>query len=277
MNIRYCYALSALVLGCISFSSFAGNKGGDLYDQQDSVGSDVAFDMMVGRASQTQPTYTITMGNADTGQVTATFNGVSKTVTVQKAGQSSVVSFNMLAQYQFPGDAASQTGFVNDLTSLAMNRDLLVSFESYSFRSGVGFNDDGVVEPACALVPCRREIDPADPSNTYWVTTYQPDWLVGVTPLPPGSPSYPGYSPEIVAYDMARWEQARNQACGRAGRNALESWASIIGTGASCALAETGLGAIGCGAGLALVGTTVADAAEDERTCNRPYPGPGKW
>ncbi len=200
-----------------------------------------------------------------------------QTAAIQKGGHSSVISFNTLAQHQFPGDTASQIGFINDLTAMATHRDVLVSFESYSYRSGIGVDDDGVVEPGCALIPCRREIDPADPTNQYWVSTLTPDWLNSVPPALPNPDSYPGFSAEIVAYDKARWQQERDRACGRSERNALKLWGSVIGTGSSCLLAETILGAAGCAAGLGLVATTAGDGADDEAMCNKPYPGPGKW
>lgn len=278
MNRKSTIVLAALVLFCAPFSSMASLPSeGEPSDQQYPVdGADVQYDMLLGRANTTEPKFTVTLGHADNGTVTATLNGASKTMTIQKGGQVAVLSFSALAQQQYPGSSAAQEAFVNEMTALASNRDLLVSFESYSFRSGIGM-DNGMPEMQCALIPCRREVDPLHPNNNIYVTTYRPDWLIGVTPPPPGPATYPGYSAEIVAYDRARWELARDEACSNAHTQAAEFFLTAIGTGATCLTAETGIGAAVCGSGIALLGVQARRGSSDERLCHRPYPGPGKW
>lgn len=270
----------ALTITSLSFPCLAGlpNEGDPSEYEPPTESFEGGFDEMVGRAGQSSPTYTVFLGNQDTGLITATINAATDTVTMQMAGATTqTFSFTAIAQNQYPGNALAQSHLVANLDALGNDRDLLVSFESYSFRSGVTFDDNPIVDYQCAFIPCERVINPADPAGYHWRSTLVPDWDSYAYPLPGGDGSYPGYTAEQVRYDRQRYEAQQADACDQMLGDSLEMYGTGTLAGLSCLFFETGVGALGCAGGIASTASQARDAARLERQCNRPYPGPGNW
>jgi len=267
--------LRGSVLLLLSLALPAIAQPGPVDPETPPIVDDVPYDMAVIRQDQSLPRATFTLGHADNGTVTATVDGAAATLTVQKGSQAFSFSFSQVAQFSYPGDTQAQNSFITQMNDLAFDRQHLVSFESYSHRSGVEMGD-GLIEPACAFVPCR-EIN--DPFTDHLINRVYIDYF------PPPMPWWVGqYSPEIIEYDKQRWRNHVQQACNRAhgGGNVGGMIGRLAGTGAACFTSWSAITATACVVG---AGETLAHGnrmSNDDYTCHRgtadsQYPGPTRW
>lgn len=245
------------------------------------MGAEIGYDEMVGRASATSSKFSLTMGNADAGPGLATvvIDGASNSFVFSKAGQPTrTYSFTMVAQQKFPGNAAMQAEFIATMDDLATDRTLMTSFESYSYRSGVSFNDDPVVEYQCAFIPCRRIVTPGSyPDEWHWRSTLVPDWDYLTGPNTNPDDDYPGYTEAEVRADRERFERRRQEACEEADLASQEGAFSMVVTGGTCLYADTLPGALAC---VGAAGNTFFASRRSDRLykqCKAVYPGPGAW
>lgn len=79
------------------------------------------------------------------------------------------------------------------------------------------------------------------------------------------------------ADDYRRFMNARAGACGDARTQYLETATIGAATGAACLAFETGIGAVGCVAGVVSYAISWRKAQKLEKTCIATYPGPGGW
>lgn len=82
---------------------------------------------------------------------------------------------------------------------------------------------------------------------------------------------------DLVAYDKQRWENERKQACTDKNINAAETSAIGGATGATCLTFETGVGAVGCAAGVIAYGIGLYKTDKAADRCQAGYPGIGNW
>jgi hypothetical protein len=126
-----------LLLLLLSLALPAIAQPGPLDPETPPIGADLPYDMVVFRQDMNLPRATFTLGHVDHGTMTATVDGAAGTLTVQKGSQAFSFSFSQVAQYSYPGDTQAQSSFITLMNDLAFDRQDLVSFESYSHRSGV--------------------------------------------------------------------------------------------------------------------------------------------
>lgn len=81
----------------------------------------------------------------------------------------------------------------------------------------------------------------------------------------------------LQKYDRERWEISRSSACAEKNAQAGDTMAIGAATVATCALAETGIGAIGCAAGIVAYGFGLYKTDKANKQCQAGYPGLGKW
>lgn len=273
-----CKAILLLGVAAVPATASAGMPSDPLSPEMPPTLGEVSYDMGMIRQDLNNPRATLTLGHADNGAVTARIDGQAGTLTVQKGAQAYTFTFSQISQQAFPNDAYARQDFVAGLNELAFDRGHIVSFDSYSSRSGVGF-DDGLTEPACAFVPCRRIVDPYDPQEDHWVTTLDIDWY------PPQGPWYEGqYSQEVIEYDKARWRQHVAAACERAHtwRNSRTMVGRLGSAGAACLAAPWGgLTASACATAAGSVLEHANTMGNDDTICHNgddsDYPGPGRW
>lgn len=82
---------------------------------------------------------------------------------------------------------------------------------------------------------------------------------------------------QLIAYDKARFENARQDACGEKNVAAAETMTIGSATVGVCYAAETPLGLVACGAGVIAYGIGLYKTDKANKKCQAAYPGPGNW
>ncbi|MFP7725487.1 hypothetical protein [Lysobacter sp. D1-1-M9] len=82
---------------------------------------------------------------------------------------------------------------------------------------------------------------------------------------------------ELVSYDKKLWESQRQTACSEKNLIAANTSLTAAATGGACLLAETGVGAVVCVAGIVSYGIGVYQTHKKTKECFAAYPGIGKW
>lgn len=86
------------------------------------------------------------------------------------------------------------------------------------------------------------------------------------------------YDPGTIAQDKHYFEVWRRGECDGANDDDVDIGFAVGGIIATCPLAETGLGAVGCGLAVgALIRAGGGDHDQRHRNCRQSYPGPTRW
>lgn len=126
------------------------------------------------------------------------------------------------------------------------------------------FNDD--LGGPCDLAPCTPFFTPGT-GRIY----YRQDSYSGTV----GNGSVAAQ--ESFANDFWQWADEQDEACEERNLAALELNTTAAITGASCAAAETGIGAVVCAGGIVLIAIQQRRANKLHAECSATYPGPGNW
>lgn len=219
--------------------------------------------------------FTINGGNRN---VTFVIDGAANGVFMTNGSKVYELSYSQIAGAAYPGDALSQNKLKQDLGFLTTDPAGIVEFQQWkdSWKGAPLGNIGG----ACAFSPCSQDASRRWGTNTLHWTGRPNDANTPVT--------FPGFSPDIVAYDKSRFEIARQSACTSMTSDAAFMLASSAGAGAGCVVAlggaatesdlVTSAGGIGCVAGAAAVFSAYKALKANDKLCyTRNYPGPGKW
>lgn len=138
--------------------------------------------------------------------------------------------------------------------------------------SGQSFSIDGrsSLGSPCDLGPCAPWLFRGGVSPMYSYDGQGAGWGAGQGG---GSLSYQQY----LTDDKSRFEAARKEACQDKWTSAAETSSVGAATVAVCATIETGLGAVGCAAGIVSYGIGLYKTNQAANKCLATYPGPGKW
>ncbi len=217
--------------------------------------------------------------NPQTKQITTqlvTKEGNSLTIVVDQAtnavylsdstGATASISIPHLAEAYSQGNAAKYSDF---MATMQRNLNATTALETIAKQQGHALDPPNGIAHPCDMQPCgvlqRRFIDGNLESMFRW-SLENVDY------------SYQNfYTPEEIAEDREDFERWQSEQCDASSSEFIEAFLGYLTAIGTCPLAETGLGALACGASLGSGIKDHNDSRTAERNCRKPYSGPRSW
>lgn len=208
--------------------------------------------------------YSMSMALEGNMPVAATLDLATDSIYVARGTSVQAFTFTQVAIEMYPGNTALQGQAIEEFRQLSQDRTGILSYQERQDPGSKPFNP----------YPFDCDLSPCSPA---WYNGYGTQIRIDLRPPYSNEPDLSGWSPEIIAYDRASFERAREEACDDQTDAAIGAGLSIGAAMASCGTSEFGLPAIACGASIGAIGLNMRQMSRNERTCRSRYPGPGKW
>ena len=267
-NVWKAAGLAALVTMMVASPARAGNGGGDNSDHENPV-EEPTFHLDRLYTSQNGITKQSTVTIGDGSQlVTVVYDAPTDRVYVSNAHGAAEAPLQQVAM-AFAGNNVQSANAFADSVRMAASRpggwERIIGPAQWSPPSASG--------GPCDLSPCgadyfRPDYQIGDLSRQMGIRgfDYHDDWY-SLT-----------YDPTTIAQDKHYFEVWRRGECDAANDDDVDGLYAVGGVVATCPLAETGLGAVGCGLAVGqLLRSGGADHDQRHRNCNQSYPGPTRW
>lgn len=205
-----------------------------------------------------------------------TKEGKSLTIVVDQAtntiylsdstGATASISIPQLAEGYSQGSAEKYNDFI---ATMQRNLNATTVIETIAKQQGYALDPPNGIAHPCDMQPCgilqRRFIDGHLESIFRWSVenvdySYQ-NW----------------YTAEEIDEDQEDFERWQSEQCDTSESEFIEAFLGYLGAIGTCPLAETGLGALACGASLGSGIKDHNDSRTAERNCRMRYAGPRSW